>query len=122
MGWMTRNTARTAIANVRWLSEYCAGTDSKPDLRTVAEAFDLKEISPEGLTKVDMSYLAALVEAGEPLGLSTLAASTGESEETLAQAIEPFLLRRGYVRKGPRGRIATARAIEMCNGNATKAA
>lgn len=63
-----------------------------------------------------MAYLSALVEAGEPLGLSTLAASTGESEETLAQAIEPFLLRRGYIRKGPRGRVASAKAIEMLNG------
>jgi len=114
----SRATARTAIANVRWISEYCEGTESKPDLRTVAEAFALKEISPEGLTKVDVAYLSALVEAGEPLGLSTLAASTGESEETLAQAIEPFLIRKGYVRKGPRGRVATVRAVEMANGRA----
>lgn len=113
---LSRATARTAIANIRWLSEYCAGTGSKPDLRTVAEAFDLKEITPEGLTKVDVAYLTALVEAGEPLGLSTLSASIGESEETLAQAIEPFLIRKGYVRKGPRGRVATAKAIEMVNG------
>jgi Holliday junction DNA helicase RuvB len=114
----SRATARTAIANVRWLSEYCAGTGSKPDLRTVADAFELKEITPEGLTKVDMSYLSALVEAGEPLGLSTLAAATGEGEETLAQAIEPFLLRMGLIRKGPRGRIATAKAADVVNGRA----
>jgi Holliday junction DNA helicase RuvB len=112
----SRATARTAIANVRWLSEYCAGTGSKPDARTLAEAFELKEITPEGLTKVDMAYLSALVEAGEPLGLATLAASTGESQETLAQVIEPFLLRKGYVRKGPRGRVASAKAVEMLNG------
>ena len=65
-----------------------------------------------------MAYLSALVVAGEPLGLSTLAASTGESEETLAQAIEPFLIRKGYVRKGPRGRVATARAVGLVNGRA----
>lgn len=114
----SRATARTAIANIRWLSEYCAGTGSKPDLRTVAEAFDLKEVTPEGLTKVDVAYLAALVEANEPLGLSTLAASTGESEETLAQAVEPFLMRKGYVRKGPRGRVATPKAHDLVGGRA----
>ena len=114
----SRATARTAIANIRWLAEYCAGTDSKPDIRTVAEAFALKEITSEGLTKVDVAYLAALVEAGEPLGLSTIAAATGESEETIAQAIEPFLLRCGYVRKGPRGRVATQKAVEAVNGKA----
>lgn len=114
----SRSTARTAIANLRWLAEFCEGTGSKPDSASIDEAFALKEISPEGLTKVDMAYLSALVEAGGPLGLSTLAASTGESEETLAQAIEPFLIRKGYVRKGPRGRVATARAAEMANGRA----
>ena len=108
--------------NLRWLSEYCEGTGSKPSLPSIDEAFSLKEISPEGLTKVDVAYLSALVEAGEPLGLSTLAASTGESEETLAQAIEPFLIRKGYLRKGPRGRVATAKTVELANGKATRAA
>ncbi len=118
----SRSTARTAIANLRWLYEYCGGTGSEPDATAIMEAFDLKEINPDGLTKVDMSYLSALVEAGEPLGLSTLAASTGESEETLAQAIEPFLIRKGFIRKGPRGRVATAKAIELADGKSTQTA
>ena len=108
----SRCTARNAVMNLRWLTEYCGGTGSAPDAGAVVEAFDLKEISPEGLTKVDRAYLAALVEGSEPLGLSTLAATTGENEETLAQAVEPFLIRRGYVRKGPRGRTATPKAID----------
>ena len=108
--------------NLRWLAEFCEGTGSKPGLASINEAFSLKEIDPNGLTKVDMAYLSALIEAGEPLGLSTLAASTGESEETLAQAIEPFLIRKGYVRKGPRGRVATGKAMEPANGKATRAA
>lgn len=118
----SRSTARTAIANLRWLYEYCGGTGSEPDATAIKDAFDLKEINPDGLTKVDMAYLAALVEAGEPLGLSTLAASTGESEETLAQAIEPFLLRKGYIRKGPRGRVATVKAMELADGKSTQTA
>lgn len=112
----SRSTARTAIANVRWLYEYCAGTESMPDTTTVDEAFALKEINPDGLTKIDMAYLSVLVEAGEPLGLSTLSSSVSENEQTLAQVIEPFLIRKGFIRKGPRGRIATAKAIEMING------
>ena len=114
----SRATARTALSNLKWLAEYCDGVGIPPNETAVKDAFDLKEISPDGLTKADMAYLTALVEAGEPLGLSTLAAATGESEETLSQAIEPFLLRNGYVRKGPRGRVATAKTIEMVNGKA----
>jgi Holliday junction DNA helicase RuvB len=115
----SRATARTAIGNLRWFAEFCEGTGSAPDAVAIREAFELKEVSPDGLTKVDMVYLSALVEAGEPLGLSTIAAATGESEETIAQAVEPFLLRRGYVRKGPRGRVATAKAIELANGRSS---
>lgn len=111
----SRATARIAIGNIKWLAEYCGGMDMAPSKAVIQEAFALKEISPEGLNKNDMAYLACLVEAGEPLGLSTLSASIDESQETLAQTIEPFLLRKGYIRKGPRGRVATAKAIEMIN-------
>ena len=113
----SRATARIAIANLKWFAEYCDGVGTPPNETAIRDAFDLKEISPDGLTKVDMSYLSALVDAGE-LGLSTLAAATGESEETLAQVIEPFLIRKGFMRKGPRGRVATAKTIEMVNGKA----
>ena len=118
----SRSTARTAIANLKWLAEYCDGVGIPPNETAIRDAFDLKEISPDGLTKVDMSYLSALVEAGEPLGLSTLAAATGESEETLAQVIEPFLIRNGFVRKGPRGRVATGKATELFGETSGKAA
>lgn len=114
----SRATARTALSNLKWLAEYCDGVGIPPNETAIKDAFELKEISPDGLTKADMAYLTTLVEAGEPLGLSTLAAATGENEETLSQAIEPFLLRNGYVRKGPRGRVATDKAVEMVNGKA----
>jgi Holliday junction DNA helicase RuvB len=109
----SRATARTAISNVRWLAEYCEGTGAEPTLETLDEAFALKEITPQGLTKVDLAYLTSLAEAEEPMGLSTLAAATGESEETLALAVEPFLIRKGLVRKTGRGRMATAKAAEL---------
>lgn len=46
----SRATARTAIANLRWLAEFCEGTGSSPDAASIKEAFELKEISPDGLT------------------------------------------------------------------------
>ena len=118
----SRATARTAISNLKWLAEYCDGVGIPPNETAIRDAFNLQEISPDGLNKADMAYLSALVEAGEPLGLSTLAAATGESEETLSQAIEPFLLRNGYVRKGPRGRVATQKATELFGETSGKAA
>lgn len=112
----SRATARTAIGNLRWFAEYCEGTGSKPDLPAIGDAYELKEVDANGLTKLDRSYLSVLVEAGTPLGVSTLASSIGEGEDNLLQTIEPFLIRKGYVRKTGRGRIATAKAVELVNG------
>ena len=112
----SRATARTAVGNLRWFAEYCEGTGSKPDLPAVGEAFELQAVDSNGLTKLDRAYLTILVEAGTPLGVSTLAASVGENEDSLLQAVEPFLLRKGYVLKTARGRVATQKAIELVNG------
>jgi len=114
----SRATARTAIGNLRWFAEYCEGTGSKPDLPAIGEAFELKEVDANGLTKLDRAYLAVLVESGVPLGVSTLAASVGEGEDNLLQAVEPFLIRKGFVRKTARGRVATRKAIDLVNGRA----
>lgn len=112
----SRSTARTAIMNLRWLAEFCEGTGSKPGLSSINEAFSLKEIDPNGLTKVDRAYLSALTEAGSPLGVATIAASVMESEDTILLAVEPFLLRGGWVRKTARGRVATQKAFDMVDG------
>lgn len=114
----SRSTARTAIGNLRWFAEYCEGTGSKPGLPAIGEAFELKEVDANGLTKLDRAYLAVLVEAGTPLGVSTLAASVGEGEDNLLQAVEPFLIRKGFVRKTARGRVATQKAVELVSGRA----
>jgi Holliday junction DNA helicase RuvB len=82
-------------------------------LPAIAEAFALKEVDSNGLTKLDRTYLSVLVEAATPLGVSTLAASIGEGEDSLLQAVEPFLLRKGYIRKTGRGRVATQKAIDL---------
>ncbi len=114
----SRATARTAIGNLRWFSEYCGGTDSQPDLNAIGEAFALKDVDANGLTRLDRAYLAILVEAGTPLGVSTLAASVGEGEDNLLQTVEPFLIRKGFVRKTGRGRVATRKAADLMSGKA----
>ena len=112
----SRNTARTAIGNLKWFAEFCEGTGSHPDLSAIGEAYELREVDANGLTRLDISYLTILVESGVPLGVSTLASSVGEGEDNLLQTVEPFLIRKGYVRKTGRGRVATAKAMELVNG------
>ena len=47
---------------------------------------------------------------GGPVGLNTLAVSVGEESETVETVAEPFLLRLGFMTRGPRGREATPAA------------
>lgn len=78
------------------------------------ESLDLLEVDPIGLDSVDRNMLMTIIDkfAGGPVGLDTLAASTGEESGTIEEVYEPYLLQLGFVNKTPRGRIATKLAYE----------
>ena len=44
---------------------------------------------------------------GGPVGVSTLAASLGEEQETIEDVYEPYLLQLGFIQRTPRGRTIT---------------
>ena len=54
-----------------------------------------------------MTATSVLIAGGGPVGLSTLAIAVGEEPESLEDAYEPFLLQRGFLKRTPRGRMAT---------------
>ena len=58
------------------------------------------------------TILATVVEkfGGGPVGLSTLAAAVGEETDTIEDVVEPYLLQLGFLKRTPRGRVATERA------------
>lgn len=109
----SRNTARLAIGHLTWLREFCLAQGHKANLETVEQAFRLKDIDGNGLTRGDRQYLTLLVNSNAPAGIGSLAASLNESIQTLEQTIEPFLLREGYIRRGNRGRVAERKAYEL---------
>ncbi len=77
-------------------------------------ALSLLEIDEFGLDKHDRKILSTIIETfkGGPVGLNTIAASTGEEEDTIADVHEPFLIRSGFLTRTPKGRQATERAYE----------
>ncbi len=79
-----------------------------------ADALELLEVDAEGLERLDREILRTIVEKfeGGPVGLSTLAVSVGEEQDTIEDVYEPYLLQRGLIKRTPRGRVATARAYE----------
>jgi holliday junction DNA helicase RuvB len=111
----SRGTPRIANRLLRRVRDYAQVRASGRIGRSVAkDALCLFEIDVEGLDKVDMAILTALVSRfrGRPVGLSTLAVAVGEEPNTLEEVYEPYLLRKGFIVRTPRGRLATAPAYE----------
>ena len=65
------------------------------------------EIDELGLDGTDRNLLRAMIEkfGGGPVGLETLAATTGEDANTIEDVYEPYLLQLGFIARTPRGRI-----------------
>ncbi len=82
----------------------------------VREALERLGVDQHGLEDIDRQILACLARnAGAPVGLKTIAAAVGESEDTIEEVFEPHLLRIGFLSRTSRGRMLTpagARAID----------
>ncbi|MGI9658786.1 MAG: Holliday junction branch migration DNA helicase RuvB [Gaiellaceae bacterium] len=78
------------------------------------EALALLEVAEDGLERVDLALLRAIVLKfeGGPVGLSTLAVALGEEPDTVEDVYEPYLLQLGLIQRTPRGRVATERGRE----------
>ena len=109
----SRSTARIAIGHLQWILEYASGMDVNPSMDAVIDAFAMRDVDACGLTGQDRRYLTMLLNADQPLGLSSVAAALNETIETIEQAMEPHLIREGLIRRSPRGRLATEKAREM---------
>jgi Holliday junction DNA helicase RuvB len=82
--------------------------DNRIDANVVARTFKLLEIDARGLERPDRRVLEALAQAGgRPLGLKNLGVAVGEAEDTIAEVIEPWLIRQGLLQRTPQGRLLT---------------
>jgi Holliday junction DNA helicase RuvB len=110
-----RGTPRVANRLLRRVRDYAqVRADGRITQQVSRDALSLFEVDAEGLDKVDKAILEALVERfrGRPVGLSTLAIAVGEEPDTVEDVYEPYLLRRGFLQRTPRGRVATPTAYE----------
>ncbi len=72
-------------------------------------ACDNVRIDAQGMDELDRRYLRTIIEihGGGPAGIEAIAASLGEERDTLEDVVEPYLLKRGFIRRTPRGREVT---------------
>jgi Holliday junction DNA helicase RuvB len=111
----SRGTPRVANRLLKRVRDYAEVRDDGIITAPVAAAaLDLLEVDHVGLDRLDRAILSTICEkfSGGPVGLSTLAASVGEEQDTIEDVYEPYLLQRGLIERTPRGRAATRRAYE----------
>jgi len=109
----SRGTPRVANRILRRVRDYAQVEADGVITREVAmQALDMLEVDDQGLDKMDRHIMLTIIEkfSGGPIGLDTLSAAVSEEKDTLEDVYEPFLIQKGYIKRTPRGRVATKRA------------
>jgi Holliday junction DNA helicase RuvB len=88
--------------------------DGVIDMDMCQLALEKLKIDDLGLDGKDYAYLLGIIEnfGGGPVGLESLAASIGEESTTIEDVYEPYLLQIGFIKRTPRGRVATEKAYK----------
>lgn len=105
-----RGTPRVANHLLRWVRDYAQMRAGKQITRQVAaSALDMLSIDEKGLDEMDKRILTVLIDhyEGGPVGINTLGVALGEESHTLEEVYEPFLILQGFLKRTPRGRVAT---------------
>lgn len=87
-------------------------SDGSVSLEIATKALNLMEIDSLGLDPADRNMLQLMLDnyGNRPVGLTTIAALTGDEATTIEDYYEPFLIQLGFIEKTPRGRIVTEKA------------
>jgi Holliday junction DNA helicase RuvB len=111
----SRGTPRIANRLLRRVRDFAQVDGLESITRKIADkALDALEVDLAGLDATDRALLRAIIEKydGGPVGVETLAASTGEDAQTIEDVYEPYLLQMGLLARTPRGRTCTRSAYE----------
>jgi len=77
-------------------------------------ALTMLDVDSIGLDVMDRKLLLSVIEKfdGGPVGVDNLAAAISEERDTIEDVLEPYLIQQGFLKRTPRGRIATSIAYQ----------
>ena len=116
----SRGTPRIANALLRRVRDFAQVRGSgriEPSITQIA--LKALNIDQYGLDEIDNKILLTIIDKfrGGPVGLSTIATAIGEDTGTVEEVYEPFLIMEGFIKRTPRGRVATQLAYDHLGRN-----
>ena len=111
----SRGTPRVCNRLLRRVRDFAQVRAGGVITREVAvEALAMLEVDDRGLDRMDRHIMLTIMEKfeGGPVGVDTLSAAVSEEKDTIEDVYEPFLIQEGFLKRTPRGRVATKRAYE----------
>ena len=116
----SRGTPRIANALLRRVRDFAQVKGNGRITHDIAQlALRSLNLDRYGLDEIDNKILLNIIDKfrGGPVGLSTIATAIGEDTGTVEEVYEPFLIMEGFVKRTPRGRMATPLAYQHLGRN-----
>ncbi|MCW3806995.1 Holliday junction branch migration DNA helicase RuvB [Plebeiibacterium marinum] len=111
----SRGTPRIANALLRRVRDFAqVKGNGSIDLKISEFSLEALNIDQHGLDEMDHKILLTLIDKfqGGPVGISTIATAIGEDAGTIEEVYEPFLIKEGFIKRTPRGRMVTPFAYD----------
>lgn len=111
----SRGTPRIANRLLKRIRDYAQVKENGLiDADVARRGLEILDIDSLGLDAVDRKILLTMIDYfnGGPVGVDTIASSTGEDRLTIEDVYEPYLLQIGFIARTPRGRIVTPKAYQ----------
>lgn len=116
----SRGTPRIANALLRRVRDFAqVKGDGRIDTTISRLSLTALNIDQYGLDEIDNKILLTIIDKfkGGPVGVSTIATAIGEDSGTVEEVYEPFLIMEGFIKRTPRGRVATELAYQHFDRN-----
>jgi Holliday junction DNA helicase RuvB len=114
----SRGTPRVANRLLRRTRDFAqVKAEGKITKEVADQALQMLEVDELGLDEMDKRIIRTIIEKynGGPVGINTIAVAVSEESETIEEIYEPFLIQEGFIKRTPRGRVATPFAYEHFN-------
>jgi len=104
----SRGTPRIANRLLRRVRDYAqVKNDGLITLNEVEKALKMLGVDEDGLSDADRKYLEIVKKqyGGGPVGVENIAAALTEDVGTITEVYEPYLMKKGLIKRTPKGRV-----------------